>query len=280
MIQLGLIGHPVAHSRSPEMHQAALKELNIEGRYTAIDVTDAQLEDCIQRCREQGFVGLNVTIPHKIRALGICDELASSAQSVGAVNTLLFRSDGSVLGSNTDLPGFLASCPNSGQSLDKERALVIGAGGAARGVLAALKSAQCGKIYLSNRNFQTSQHLATEFDAEHYRLDRKTLSSLAPTLVINATSVGMSVQEDSTQWAESIEFFSQFPFELWHSPRVIDLIYTPTKTAFLHRAEQAGCIGVNGLPMLAHQGAVSLSQWIGKPIKSTLGAMRRTLGLE
>ena len=196
------------------------------------------------------------------------------------MNTLLFRSDGSVLGTNTDVPGFLASCPDNGQSLDRERALVIGAGGAARGVLAALKSAQCGKIYLSNRNSQKSQHLATEFDADHYPLESKALAALAPTLVINATSVGMSAQPDSTQWTEAIEFFSRFPFELWPSPKVIDLIYAPTRTAFLHRVEQAGCHGINGLSMLAHQGAVSLSQWIGQPVESTVGAMRRALGLE
>jgi len=280
MIRLGLIGHPVAHSKSPEMHKAALELLGRTGRYDAIDVTADALEECISKCKKQGFTGLNVTVPHKVRAMSFCDEVDQNARSVGAVNTLVFRANGSIFGTNTDVQGFLACCPGDSESLSHHTALIVGAGGAARAVIAALQSVHCKEIIVTNRSTEKAESLASEFNLRVVPLQRDALETLNPTLVINATSMGMSAPMHTPKWDDATSFFAQLPFERWSKPHAIDLVYTPTQSAFLELANQGGCSGVNGLTMLAHQGALSLSHWIGEPIDKTVGAMRRALGLK
>jgi shikimate dehydrogenase len=262
------------------MHQCALNALNLAGTYTAIDCSENDLAGTIDDCRGQGFSGLNVTVPHKLAVMGFCDELNESAQRVGAVNTLIFRPDGSTLGSNTDLAGILASLPNQGAGLHGDKVLVIGSGGAARAVIAALKQANAGRILVCNRNAARAEELGRAFAVDVSGVDGIGAAEFAPSIVINATSVGMNATSGSADWNLATSFFSAFFPPHCPTRFALDLVYEPRQTPFMHLAKSANIHTINGLPMLAHQGALSLSHWIGVPIETTLEAMRRALDID
>ena len=253
----GVIGHPIAHSRSPALHGYWLKRYGLKGHYIPIDIAPMDLAEMVRTLPRLGFVGLNVTIPHKEAILQIADIVTDRAALIGAANTLIFRKDGKIQADNTDGSGFIANLrqhapqwvPSSGP------AVVLGAGGAARAVVAALIEVGVPEIRLANRTRPRADALKSDFGAKvhvHEWVQAGTLLSDAAT-VVNTTSLGMTGKPDLTVPLAGL------------NPRalVTDLVYTPLMTQFLIEAQAMGCTVVDGLGMLLHQAAPGFERWFG-----------------
>ncbi|MGI8602342.1 MAG: shikimate dehydrogenase [Verrucomicrobiales bacterium] len=267
--RLAVFGDPVAHSRSPQLHNPALQACGIDAQYIRLHVPPADFEQALGQCRALGFLGTNCTIPHKFAALQAVDEPDALARQLGAVNTIVFRS-GRMLGFNTDGPGLLRAVKEEfGLDLRDVRVLVIGAGGGA-GRAAAIQCAleRCPRLVLANRTRTKIESLAREL-AAFYPANWVTLQEHPDPrdadLVINATSVGM--KKDDPQ------LMSPGQIESRHC--VLDMIYSPPETALLCAAREQGARVANGLSMLLHQGAVSFEHWFQRP--APLEAMRAGL---
>lgn len=252
-----VIGHPVAHSRSPLIHGYWLKHYGIDGSYEAIDVAPHALPDFFERLREGEFAGGNVTIPHKELAFSLCDERGPFADVTGAVNTLVLRGD-AIEGSNTDYPGFLGNLDHHAPGWDKglEEAIVLGAGGAARAILAALKSREIGRIHLLNRTVDKAEALAIEMAG---RIDWGALHEFADRapgarLVVNTSAVGMKGTSFDGLKLEALPA----------DALVTDIVYTPLITPLLAAARARGLKTVDGLGMLLHQAVPGFEAWFGK----------------
>jgi shikimate dehydrogenase len=251
-----VIGHPIAHSRSPMIHGHWLKAYGIEGFYDAIDVAPDELGAFIDRVRAGEFVGGNVTIPHKEAVFALADSRDELAEEIGAANTLV-RRDGGIFAFNTDYLGFLGNldqnAPGWDQSLD--RVIVLGAGGSARAILVALQSRNVPVTHLLNRTVDKAQGLALDIGGtiEAGRLSE--FGSLAPSagLVVNCTSVGMHGSS-----FDGIDL-SALP----KSAVVTDIVYVPLVTPLLAAARTAGLRTVDGLGMLLHQAVPGFEAWFG-----------------
>jgi shikimate dehydrogenase len=252
-----VIGHPIAHSRSPALHGYWLKRYGIRGHYIPVDIAPLELPDLLRTLPRLGFVGANVTIPHKEAILGIADIVTDRAALIGAANTLIFRKDGKIHADNTDGSGFIANLrhnaphwlPSSGP------AVVLGAGGAARAVIAALIEVGVPEIRLTNRTRARADALRSDFGAKvhvHEWVQAANLLEDAATLV-NTTSLGMTGKADLTLSLDRLS-----PHAL-----VTDLVYTPLKTQLLIEAEARGNTVVDGLGMLLHQAAPGFERWFG-----------------
>lgn len=250
-----VIGHPINHSRSPLIHGTWLSEHNVDGRYEAIDVAPGHLPAFFERLRAGEFAGGNVTIPHKETVFGLCDDIDPLARSIGAVNTLVVR-DGEVFGSNTDYLGFLGNLDAEapGWSDTVEEAVVIGAGGAARAVLVALRHRGLGRIHLLNRTVGNAEALAAAIGGPilAHGLEEWAENASRAGLVVNTSSVGMGG--------------TRLPLDLGRLPAealVTDIVYTPLETPLLAEAKARGLRTVDGLGMLLHQAAPGFEQWFG-----------------
>lgn len=251
-----VIGHPIAHSRSPLIHGTWLAEHGIDGTYEAIDVRPDALESFFERLRGGEFAGGNVTIPHKQAVFALCDSVDELARKIGAVNTLVAR-DGKVHGTNTDYLGFLgnldAKAPGWSDRLDC--ALVLGAGGAARAVLVALQSRNI-PIVLLNRTRETADRLASELGPEGFTVGTlENINASAPHagLVVNTTSIGMHGTR-----------FDQFDISLLRPGTLVtDIVYSPLETPLLADARARGLPTVDGLGMLLHQAVPGFAAWFG-----------------
>lgn len=257
----GVIGHPISHSKSPRLHGHWLKRYGIDGHYIPMDVVRDDLAQTIELLPRLGFAGINVTLPHKEAVMDLCDEITPRAKSIGAVNTVTFQSDGSVLGDNTDGYGFIsnlyANAPN--WKADTGPAVVLGAGGAARGVVAALLDAGAPQIVLSNRTAERATELQSEFGSQVAvsAWDDVGGAIKDANLLVNTTSLGMDGQP-----ALSISLD-----QLHSETLVTDIVYTPLRTQFLMDAAARGCVGVDGLGMLLYQAAPGFEAWFGqKPV--------------
>lgn len=253
----GVIGHPIAHSRSPALHGFWLRRYGVKGHYIPMDVAPADLETTLRHLPKIGFVGLNVTLPHKEAILKIADVITDRAALIGAANTLIFRKDGKIHADNTDGAGFVANLrqnaphwvPSAGP------AAVFGAGGAARAVVAALIEVGVPEIRISNRSRPRAEALRADFGAKLVVYDWVQAANMleGATTVINTTSLGM---------AGKPEF--RVPLDALEPGAVVnDLVYNPLKTAFLAEAEQRGATIVDGLGMLLHQAAPGFERWFG-----------------
>ena len=250
-----VIGHPIAHSRSPLIHGTWLKEHGIDGSYGAIDVAPEALPAFFDRLRTGEFAGGNVTIPHKETVFALCDTVDPLARRIGAVNTLVVE-DGAVHGTNTDYLGFLgnldAGAPGWSEGL--ANALVLGAGGAARAIIVALRSRDI-PVTLLNRTRATAERLAEELGPGVVARSLDTINEAAADagLVVNTTSVGMHGTR----------------FEGFHLDRlpagalVTDIVYTPLETPLLADARARGLRTVDGLGMLLHQAVPGFEAWFG-----------------
>jgi len=252
-----VIGHPIAHSRSPLIHNYWLKLYGIEGSYEAIDVAPADLPAFFDRLRAKEFVGGNVTIPHKQVAFALADELDPQAEAIGAVNTLVTR-DGGVYGTNTDYLGFLGNLDQHVPGWDKEldEVIVLGAGGSCRAILVALKSRDIGRIHLLNRTVSKAEDIALDLAG---RIEVGGLGDFAARarnarLVVNTSAVGMN----GTKF-EHVEL-GKLPKEAV----VTDIVYVPLETPLLAEAKAAGLKTVDGLGMLLHQAVPGFEAWFGK----------------
>lgn len=264
MLSLGLIGYPLLYSLSPGLHAAALRGLKLEGEYRLYPVPPLpegapQLEAIFRRLRTGEIDGLNVTVPHKQNVLSLLDELSDTAKAIGAVNTV-FRQDGRLVGDNTDAPGFLADLSRLlPAAYFPRRALVLGAGGAARAVVYALLGAGW-DVTVAARRLEQARALAADLggSAEATLLQADSLRRLALDvgLIVNASSAGMLPDAQSSPWPDDLPFPRQ--------AFVYDLVYKPLETVFLRRARAAGLPAANGLGMLVEQAALALERWSGR----------------
>jgi len=251
-----VIGHPIAHSRSPLIHGTWLAEKGIDGTYEAIDVSPADLPGFFDRLRAGEFAGGNVTIPHKEAVFALCDTVDELARTIGAVNTLVAR-DGKVHGYNTDYLGFLGNLDAAapGWSDGPNDALIIGAGGAARAVLVALHRRNGGRVHVLNRTLVNAQALVDEIDGTFEAHGFEAFAQLAPRvgLVVNTSSIGM--HGSSFDWLD-MGLLSK-------TTLVTDIVYTPLVTPLLADAQKHGLKTVDGLGMLLHQAVPGFADWFG-----------------
>lgn len=253
----GVIGSPIAHSKSPALHGYWLKTLGIAGFYIPMDVTQSDLSEVLRLLPKLGFVGVNVTIPHKETVLGLADIVTDRAALIGAANTLIFRQDGRIYADNTDGYGFIANLKQAAPNWQPAAgsAAVLGAGGAARAVIASLIEVGVPEIRLANRTRQRAEALRSEFGAKvavHDWAQAGTMLEDAVT-VVNTTALGMVGKPEFRVPLDGL------------SPRalVTDLVYTPLRTSFLEAAAQRGCTTVDGLGMLLHQASPAFERWFG-----------------
>lgn len=260
MPRLAVLGYPVGHSRSPAMHGAALAELGLgeEWSYEAIEVAPDAFEARVRAMPGEGFAGANVTVPHKGAALALADELSEAAREIGAANTLVFTDDGESDGAgqvvaraeNTDAEGFLRSLPVSPA---ERRALVLGAGGAARAVVWALLR-EGATVEVWNRTELRSRHLCEELGG----VTVEAPDQAAYELIVNTTAVGLAGEDPFAELPLAPGAFAA-------SQTVVDMVYGGEPTALLRAAEAAGATTVDGIEILVQQGALSLEIWTGRP---------------
>ena len=277
--KLGIIGYPIGHSISPVFQQAALDHCGIDATYQAFEVTPDQVGQFIQDLRMPDVMGINVTVPHKEAVVPHLDEVDDWATSAGAVNTIVNR-DGRLTGHNTDGSGFLRALREEhGFAPRGHRVLVLGAGGAARGVVLALVREQVAGLIIANRTVDRAQGLADlartqGTDCRAIPLDGADLATAAATaeLIVNCTTIGMSHGPNEAGSPLS-------PEQIPPTALVNDLVYNPQQTPLLRAAEQAGAGRLGGIHMLVYQGAASFEMWTGRdaPVSVMLEAATRAM---
>ena len=272
--RLGIIGYPIGHSISPIFQQAGLDHLGIDATYEKWEVTPERVGDFVAGLRAPGTSGINITVPHKQAVIPFLDEVDEWATAAGAVNTIVNR-DGRLTGHNTDGPGFLqALLVETGYSPDGTRALILGAGGAARGILLALVRGGVDSLVIANRTFERAETLAqlaseNGVKSEAIPLSGDALSEAAASanLIVNCTTMGMSHGPDEQGSPISA---AQIPA----TAIVNDVVYTPLLTPILKEAAAAGATALGGLHMLVYQGVLSFQMWTGRdaPVDVMLAA--------
>ena len=256
--RLAVIGDPVAHSKSPQMHNPALAAAGIAAAYTRLHILPGEIAECLRLLPAAGFIGINCTIPHKSTVLAAVDAPDETARRAGGVNTVIVQPDGTTAGTSTDGGGFSRAVRESfGASLKDLRILVLGAGGGA-GRAGAMQCAteRCATLTLANRTAEKLPPLAAEITA-FYPAEKISLTTdlAAVDLIVNCTAVGMKPDDLSPIAAERL------------SARhlVFDTIYVGHRTPLLRAADAAGARGANGLAMLLHQGALAFEHWFARP---------------
>jgi shikimate dehydrogenase len=276
-LKAAVVGHPIAHSQSPTIHGHWLESTGIAGTYEALDFHPDSFAVDIRGLVERGFQGVNVTVPHKEAALALADTVDATARRIGASNTLVFT-DGKIEARNTDAYGFWENLAPSLSGRVPSRALVLGAGGAARAVLVALQDAGVTDIVLANRTVSRARALADEladtaqiealsWDDAEALMDRETLP-----LIVNTSSRGMKGENPITcamaaQTAQTV---------------VNDIVYNPLQTALLTNARARGCQTVDGLGMLLHQARPAFQAFFGGRVSVDAGLrhkVERRMGL-
>ncbi len=253
----GIIGHPVAHSLSPVFQSAAFAHCGLDVTYERWDTPAAVLSARVASLREPAYLGANVTVPHKEAVLPHLDELGGQSARMGAVNTIVNR-DGRLFGFNTDGPGFVAALKNEA-AFDPagRRILLVGAGGAARGIAFALAEARAAEVAISNRTAARAEAVAREIGRPVSAVPSD--SAVAPyDCIVNCTSVGMHGGPDP----------DGVPVRLDGAKRgclVVDIVYAPEETPLLVAARESGLPTLGGLPMLIYQGALAFEHWTGIP---------------
>lgn len=258
MTRLGVLGWPVAHSRSPAMHNAALAAAGFtDWVYQLLPVPPALFAETVRALPAAGFAGANATIPHKEAALALAGEATDRARAIGAANTLTFGPDGTIHADNTDALGLIAALPEPPAGA---RALVLGAGGSARAVIWALRDAGAADVMVWNRTPERAERLAAELGG------RPVTGAPDADLLVNCTAAGLDEQADP---------FKHLPLtadDVGRYPLLVDLVYGSRDTALIAAARQHGARVVDGLEVLVRQGALSFARWTG--VHPSLPAMR------
>jgi shikimate dehydrogenase len=262
----GILGWPVAHSRSPALHNFWLDEVGIDGAYVPLPVHPDQLAQALRALPVLGFRGCNLTIPHKQMALSIVDRVEPLARRIGAMNTVIVAADGSLEGRNTDVFGFCENLRDSAADCDPAAgpAVVLGAGGAARAVVAALIEAGVPQIRLVNRTLARAEQVAADLEVRPGLISTHPWSARDCVLedcglLVNTTSLGMAGEPTL-----AIDLARLPPHAV-----VVDIVYVPIETALLAAARRRGHRVVDGLGMLLHQGRPGFEAWFGTPVKVT-----------
>lgn len=268
---LGVFGHPIAHSLSPVMHNAAIRALNIGYIYVPFHVLPENLAGAVKGIRAMEIAGVNVTIPHKEHVIECLDEISEASKQIRSVNTVI-NVDGHLKGDTTDGPGFLRSAEAAWGKLDGSKTLLLGAGGSAKAVAFALARIGC-EIVIANRTRERAVELAGAlgkvFETGTFRvveLDGQALGDEIPgvDMVVNTTSVGMHPDVDRIP----------IPPDLLRANLLVyDLVYNPARTRLVAEAEQRGASAVTGLKMLVYQGALAFEMWTG--LKAPVEAMEK-----
>ncbi|WP_111733063.1 shikimate dehydrogenase [Roseovarius amoyensis] len=266
-----VIGSPVAHSKSPQLHTHWLKVNGLAGYYIPMDVRSEDLEQVLRTLPKAGFIGVNVTIPHKEKVLEIADQITDRATLIGAANTLILRPDGKIHADNTDGYGFINNIRQAEPDWDPKAgpAAILGAGGAARAVVSALLDAGVPEILISNRTKVRAEALRADFGKRLQVVDWVQAGNMLEeaTTVVNTTSLGMIGKPSLRVPLDGLR-----PGTL-----VNDLVYTPLKTQFLAEAEEMGCRTVDGLGMLLHQAVPAFERWFG--VRPTVDSATRAAAL-
>ena len=253
----GIIGWPVSHSRSPRLHGFWLNSYGIDGAYLPLAVRPEQARDAIRALPLLGFAGANVTLPHKEAALSAVDRVTAQARRIGAVNTIIAAADGTLEGSNSDGFGFLENLRQSAPQWQPGQgpAVLLGAGGAARAVAAALVDAGVPELRLVNRTAVRAEQLATDIGGpiKPYAWEQRGAALKDGTLLVNSTTLGMKGR-------------SPLDIDLQPLPPaaiVCDIVYVPLETPLLAAARARGLATVDGLGMLLHQARPGFAAWFG-----------------
>jgi shikimate dehydrogenase len=260
----GVIGDPISHTRSPAMHNAAFAAVGLDWVYLPFHVTAQNLKGAVEGFRATGVRGINATVPHKPALLELVDYMSEEASFIGAINTLIFEPDGRVRGDNTDARGFLAAMRDHQVVVPRgQKVVVLGAGGAARAVVAALGGAGVSEIMIVNRTESRAHDLAARardrmgVAARGCPLASESLRAAlsGAAMLVNTTSGGMHGSTPLT-----------VDPDLLRPPLVVyDIVYSPPETELLKAASANGCDVLNGLSMLVHQAAIAFECWTGVP---------------
>ncbi len=260
-----VLGDPASHSKSPVMHNAGFAEAGVDAVYVALTVPSAELQTTVAALRAVGCFGASVTVPHKLDVVALCDSLSPLAQQIGAVNTLEFRSNGTLVGHNTDAPGFVRAFEEaSGTGFAGKRVVLLGGGGAARAVDAGVRDAGATSVHVVARTpAKVSWAIAEPWTLE-------TLEKLLDEcdVLIDCTSTGLSTEGEAN-------LPSPIPVANLPSTAIVSSLVYHRKTQLLADAEEAGLQVVDGAGMLLHQGAIAFEIWTGH--KAPLEAMRYAL---
>jgi len=271
MPRLAVIGHPVAHSLSPAMQTAALREMGLAGEWTyeAIDVEPNEFRRTIGQLPQGGFAGVNVTIPHKREAFEIVDDPSDAVRAIGAANTLSFGG-GRIAAENTDAPGLIASLPESPRG---RRALVLGAGGAARAAAWALADAGAA-VWVWNRTHKKTERLASDIGVRPVQPEgmNRALAVSRYEIVVNATSVGL---EPPGRPGADLKALHVDAESFTDKHLLVDLVYGESETELVRAARSGGAQVVDGREVLVQQGAASLRIWTRQ--EPPIDAMRRAI---
>lgn len=268
---VGILGHPITHTLSPAMHNAAFAALGIDFAYLPFDVRPEELKNAVAGIRALSIVGVNVTVPHKETVLDSLDVVTEAAGLIGAVNTIV-NHDGRLTGYNTDAIGFLKALEDTGFDPRGKEAAVLGAGGAARAVGAALGMSRIRRITFFNRTLERAKELAqmvagatgVQSTAVPWEEMGKSGMSIirSADIVVQTTSIGMHPREAECP---------PVPADAFRKDQVVvDLVYNPAPTRFLKRAAAAGARTQDGVRMLLHQGAAAFELWTGRPAPITV----------
>ncbi len=254
----GVIGNPIGHSKSPKLHRHWLRQYGIRGDYLPLHVESEHLGDVVRTMPKMGFVGANVTIPHKVDVMQFADQVSDRATLIGAANTLIFKDDGKIFADNTDGYGFMANLRQGAPDWDPKSgpAMVLGAGGACRAIIVALADAGVSEIFLTNRTRAKADALRAEFGARIKVVDWVQAGNFVEqsATLINTTSLGMVGQPELRVPLDGLQ----------SETLVTDIVYSPLQTKLLEQAAAAGCKTVDGLGMLLHQGVPGFERWFGK----------------
>lgn len=267
----GVIGSPIAHSKSPQLHRHWLKTYGIPGYYIPMDVTAENLREVVTTLPKAGFVGVNITVPHKEKVMEIADLITDRAILIGAANTLIFRKDGKIHADNTDGYGFVENLRQGAPNWNPKAgpAAVLGAGGAARAVVASLLDVGVPEILISNRTRIRADALQQDFGKRLKVVDWVQAGNMLEeaVTVVNTTSLGMIGKPEL-----------RVPLDgLRPGAVVTDLVYAPLQTRLLRVAEEIGCVTVDGLGMLLHQAVPAFERWFG--VRPTVDAAARAAAL-
>lgn len=252
-----VIGSPITHSRSPKLHNYWLRLHGVRGHYIPMDIASENFERCIRTLPDMGFVGCNITIPYKEKVMAVADQITDRATLIGAANTLIFRRDGRIMADNTDGYGFIENLRQGAPNWHPTdgKAVVLGAGGAARAVVAALADAGVSEVLITNRTRVRAERLKEDFGQRVSVVDWVQAGNILEeaALVVNTTSLGMTGKTEM-----------RIPLDgLQRGTVVTDLVYEPLQTRLLREAEAAGCVTVDGLGMLLHQAVPCFERWFG-----------------
>lgn len=253
----GVIGSPIAHSKSPQLHGHWLKTHDLPGFYIPMDVSNDNLADVIRTLPAMGFVGVNITVPHKQRVIELAEHVTDRATLIGAANTLIFRKDGKIHADNTDGYGFIQNLRQNAPDWDPKTgpAAVFGAGGAARAVVVSLLDAGVPEIHVANRTKVRAETLRAEFGNRVRVVDWVQAGNMLEdaATVVNTTSLGMVGMPPLRVPLDGLK----------KGTLVTDLVYAPLKTPLLQEADKMGCVTVDGLGMLLHQAVPAFERWFG-----------------